>query len=485
MPSLAVQWDRRGSFVWKVVGRRGAPRRRGDRPAAERHRRRRRASVAAGDHVVVEGLLRLREGAKVDRGRRDADDRRGRPLRPGAEPGRAQDVARGRAAPAAGEHAELTRMAKHFEDARAWLAEATKGISRFRVRRPVLAIVANLLIVVAGLAAFRGVEIRELPDVDRPVITVRAAYEGATPETIDRQVTDILEGAASRVPGVKSISSIEPLRHEPRRRRVQRIGRHQRRRERPPRRGRQRRAPAARRGRRHHHRQGRRQFRRHHAARGHRREHVDPGPDAARRGPDRRPARRRRRRRRGHGLRRPRAARARADRPERPGGARPLRRRPDDGARDASPPTRRPATSPPATSRCSCAPTRASRTPTRSRRSRSTSTTRVGDIADVIFGPAEETSTIRINGQTGIGLGIVRQAQSNTLDISAGVRAAVAELEQGLPRGRPHPRHLRRIDLHRRRADEGAGDARSRRRSSSSPSSSCSCARGAPPSSRR
>ena len=98
-------------------------------------------------------------------------------------------------------------MAKQFEDARTWLAEATKGISALSVRRPVLAVVANLLIVIAGLAAFRGVEIRELPDVDRPVITVRAAYEGATPETIDRQVTDILEGAAARVPGVKSISS--------------------------------------------------------------------------------------------------------------------------------------------------------------------------------------------------------------------------------------------------------------------------------------
>ena len=61
--------------------------------------------------------------------------------------------------------------------------------------------------------------------------------------------------------------------------------------------------------------------------------------------------------------------------------------------------------------------------------------TRVGDIADVIFGPAEETSTIRINGQTGIGLGIIRQAQSNTLDISDGVRKAVAELDKSLPPG--------------------------------------------------
>ena len=98
-------------------------------------------------------------------------------------------------------------MARQFEDARARLVEATKGISALCVRRPVLTIVINLLIIVAGLAAFQGVEIRELPDVDRPVITIRANYDGAAPETIDTQVTRVLEGAASRVPGVKSISS--------------------------------------------------------------------------------------------------------------------------------------------------------------------------------------------------------------------------------------------------------------------------------------
>jgi HAE1 family hydrophobic/amphiphilic exporter-1 len=98
-------------------------------------------------------------------------------------------------------------MALHLDDARARLTEATKGISALCVRRPVLTIVFNLLIIVAGLAAFRGIEIREMPDIDRPVITVRASYDGATPETIDEQVTDILESAAARVPGVKAISS--------------------------------------------------------------------------------------------------------------------------------------------------------------------------------------------------------------------------------------------------------------------------------------
>ncbi|QDL93618.1 efflux RND transporter permease subunit [Paroceanicella profunda] len=75
------------------------------------------------------------------------------------------------------------------------------------VKRPVLAIVVNLLIVVAGLAALWGAEIRELPDVDRPVITVTTTYDGAAPETIDAEVTDEIEGAATRVAGVKSIAS--------------------------------------------------------------------------------------------------------------------------------------------------------------------------------------------------------------------------------------------------------------------------------------
>ena len=75
------------------------------------------------------------------------------------------------------------------------------------VRRPVLAIVLNVLIVMAGLAALFGVEVRELPDVDRPVVTISGNFPGAAPETIDRELTAAIEGAAGRVAGVKSISS--------------------------------------------------------------------------------------------------------------------------------------------------------------------------------------------------------------------------------------------------------------------------------------
>lgn len=86
-------------------------------------------------------------------------------------------------------------------------AASGRGIATLFVRRPVLAVVLNLLIVVAGIAAYLGIEIRELPNVDRPVITIRTDYDGATPETVDREVTAVIEGAIARVSGVAEISS--------------------------------------------------------------------------------------------------------------------------------------------------------------------------------------------------------------------------------------------------------------------------------------
>jgi HAE1 family hydrophobic/amphiphilic exporter-1 len=87
------------------------------------------------------------------------------------------------------------------------ISGAQTGITALFIRRPVLAFVINTLIAVAGLAAFFGVEVRELPDVDRPVVTISTEYPGAAAETIDRELTSVLEGAVARVPGVSSISS--------------------------------------------------------------------------------------------------------------------------------------------------------------------------------------------------------------------------------------------------------------------------------------
>ncbi|MDP1685851.1 efflux RND transporter permease subunit [Hydrogenophaga sp.] len=75
------------------------------------------------------------------------------------------------------------------------------------IRRPWMVIVINLLIVIAGVGAWLGVEVRELPNIDRPIVAVRADWPGAAPETLDAEVTRVLEGAASRVPGVYLVRS--------------------------------------------------------------------------------------------------------------------------------------------------------------------------------------------------------------------------------------------------------------------------------------
>ncbi|MEE8230570.1 MAG: efflux RND transporter permease subunit, partial [Qipengyuania citrea] len=73
------------------------------------------------------------------------------------------------------------------------------------VKRPLLIGVLNLLIVIAGIAALMGVEVRELPNVDRPVVSVTASLPGAAPETMDSEVTSLLEDAVARVSGVRQI----------------------------------------------------------------------------------------------------------------------------------------------------------------------------------------------------------------------------------------------------------------------------------------
>jgi hydrophobe/amphiphile efflux-1 (HAE1) family protein len=75
------------------------------------------------------------------------------------------------------------------------------------IRRPIMVLVANLLIVLAGIAALLAVEVRELPDVDRPIVSVRVNYPGASPETMDAEVMSLLEGAVARLSGIQRISS--------------------------------------------------------------------------------------------------------------------------------------------------------------------------------------------------------------------------------------------------------------------------------------
>ena len=80
-------------------------------------------------------------------------------------------------------------------------------LSELSIRRPVLALVASLLIVVAGAASLLSIPIRELPDVDAAVVTVRTTYTGASPRIVDTDITEVVESAVSGVSGVKTINS--------------------------------------------------------------------------------------------------------------------------------------------------------------------------------------------------------------------------------------------------------------------------------------
>ncbi len=91
------------------------------------------------------------------------------------------------------------------QDADRPVIDAANDLPSTSVRRPVLALVLNLLIVIAGIAAILAVEVRELPDVDRPIVTVRVSYPGASPQTMDAEVMSLLEGAVARVSGIQSI----------------------------------------------------------------------------------------------------------------------------------------------------------------------------------------------------------------------------------------------------------------------------------------
>lgn len=87
------------------------------------------------------------------------------------------------------------------------IQRAASGLADLFVARPIFGFVVNLLILIAGLAALISVDVREMPDVDQPVLTIRTQYEGATPATIDQEITQVLEDALSAFEGLSSIES--------------------------------------------------------------------------------------------------------------------------------------------------------------------------------------------------------------------------------------------------------------------------------------
>ena len=76
------------------------------------------------------------------------------------------------------------------------------------IRRPVLATVMSLLIVLVGVISFLRLTVREYPNIDSPVVSVRTVYKGASAEVVESQVTQPLEDALSGIEGIKTLKSV-------------------------------------------------------------------------------------------------------------------------------------------------------------------------------------------------------------------------------------------------------------------------------------
>ena len=81
------------------------------------------------------------------------------------------------------------------------------SLASISIKRPVLAIVMSLVIVLFGIISFRFLGIREYPAIDPPIISVRTSYTGANAEVVESQITEPLEKALNGIPGVRIITS--------------------------------------------------------------------------------------------------------------------------------------------------------------------------------------------------------------------------------------------------------------------------------------
>lgn len=81
------------------------------------------------------------------------------------------------------------------------------NISELSIRRPVLATVFILIILLLGIIGYSYMGVREYPNVDNPIINVSVTYPGANAEIIEKQITEPLEQQINGIPGIRSLTS--------------------------------------------------------------------------------------------------------------------------------------------------------------------------------------------------------------------------------------------------------------------------------------
>jgi hydrophobe/amphiphile efflux-1 (HAE1) family protein len=80
-------------------------------------------------------------------------------------------------------------------------------LPRLSIQRPVLASMMSLALVLFGLISLMRLPVRELPDIDPPVVSVNTVYPGANAAVVETEVTERLEEAINNIPGIKTLTS--------------------------------------------------------------------------------------------------------------------------------------------------------------------------------------------------------------------------------------------------------------------------------------
>jgi multidrug efflux pump len=80
-------------------------------------------------------------------------------------------------------------------------------LSDVSIRRPIFATVLSLLLTILGLAALRGIPVRQYPDIDPPVVSILTTYRGASADVIENKVTQVIEDRISGLEGIEKLSS--------------------------------------------------------------------------------------------------------------------------------------------------------------------------------------------------------------------------------------------------------------------------------------
>ena len=82
------------------------------------------------------------------------------------------------------------------------------NISELSIRRPVLATVMTVIILLFGIIGYFSLGVREYPSVDNPIISVSCSYAGANADVIENQITEPLEQNINGIPGIRSLTSV-------------------------------------------------------------------------------------------------------------------------------------------------------------------------------------------------------------------------------------------------------------------------------------